>query len=265
MTTPLDQIPLTSSEAEKVRATLRAAGCETDDDIVARGCLGLVVALGARTLMPWHQLAMVRAVRENMSGSGCGLPCYVPPTRFCLVHNTIGGLQQGQAQRYPDAISLCSRELTSEEALHAAAVSAAIAQEGLREAKARFGLEPIARFGLEPVEGGMGDARLVEPEGRFKCSTGPLGEAGPSCDPGQSSNKNFTCPEHATPQFTCRFCLATMIAYGPEKPEVRLHLDDSQQFTSVGRLDAELAEAREGTVDLCVIVASWERKLVRTR
>ena len=53
---------------------------------------------------------MAVRVRENMGGSGCGLPCYVPPDRFCMVHNTIG--VDGQSQRNPDGVSYCSHEVT---------------------------------------------------------------------------------------------------------------------------------------------------------
>ena len=66
-------------------------------------------------------LSLARLVRMNMSGSICGLPCYVPRTRFCLVHNTIGGLQLAgnadgpQRQRYPQGVPVCSRKLTRRE------------------------------------------------------------------------------------------------------------------------------------------------------
>lgn len=91
--------------AERVRAILAGCGCKTVGDIATLGCTGIV--------HHGYTQADAQFVREKVAGSGVGLTCFVPPDRYCLVHETVGGLQEGQAARY-DSTSI-SRELTAAE------------------------------------------------------------------------------------------------------------------------------------------------------
>lgn len=243
----LNEIPFMSPIADQVRNILGTAGCKTDNDIVNLGCTGLVYKLAHNSALTIssNALAMAERVRSNMDGSGCGLPCYVPPTLFCRVHNTIGGLQVGQVQHNPEGVPLCSRELNAEESLHVKAVQAGINQEGVKEAKARFGLEEV-----EVQEGVM-----VEP---------PKLPVDPPTD--RDFVRQFLCPEHKEVNWKCRYCLAAAIINGPLEPKVDIcsHDEGGVEWTAYSPdvLSATLRSAPSG-VQLHVIVARWSRELKR--
>lgn len=90
-----------------VRATLRSCGVEKAGDINMVGCTGAVKS--------GLTVDAASALILDLAGSGFGLPCFVPQTRYCLVHKTIGGLQDGQKQHHTDMVEKISRELTPEE------------------------------------------------------------------------------------------------------------------------------------------------------
>lgn len=89
-----------------VRMILKECGVAKAGDINTLGCTGAVKH------MP---IEAARALLLDFSGSGFGLPCFVPRSRYCLVHNTIGGLQDGQKQHHEEMVEKISRELTDEE------------------------------------------------------------------------------------------------------------------------------------------------------
>ncbi len=89
----------------------------TAQDIIDEGCTGL----GARGM----SVEEITKFRLGLAGSGVGLPCYVGPDRFCLAHNVIGGLQEGQEQRHAGAVNAISRELTVPERAHIAVMETA--------------------------------------------------------------------------------------------------------------------------------------------
>lgn len=100
-----------------VRATLRACGVEKAGDINTLGCTG-----AAKAKLTIEAIANLRL---DLAGSGFGLPCFVPPSRYCLAHNTIGGLQDGQKAHHEEMVESISRELTPEEKGHMVLTEAA--------------------------------------------------------------------------------------------------------------------------------------------
>jgi hypothetical protein len=88
----------------------------TAEDLKWAGCTGLFKALHLTgNQAPREAVASAIEVRASMTGARFGLTCYCPPTLFCFVHNAIGGLQEKQACRHPDALKFTARELTPEE------------------------------------------------------------------------------------------------------------------------------------------------------
>jgi hypothetical protein len=95
--------------AGRVREILAACEVKVAADIVELGCTGLA---------GWAvHIDNIKLVRNGLAGSGVGLTCYVGTDRFCLAHETIGGLQDGQAQRHTEFIEKISRPLTEKERL----------------------------------------------------------------------------------------------------------------------------------------------------
>jgi len=241
----LDDIPFASPEAEQVRRILCTIGCTTDDDIVRLGCVGLVAEFERNPSSVMEDsrsnLTIAAFIRENMQGSGCGLPCYVPPTRFCLVHNTIGGLQQGQAARHATWVPNVSRELNSDERKHVAGVQAEIDRSALSEAQEHFGAEQV----VEPVE----TKTVVQPPS--VCSI--------------ALDSKFCCPEHsrAEPVWNCRFCLAARILNGPLEPRITMMGYEMENSVPVGtpRIfpGCDFAVLNADHIRLVVQVASFTR------
>ncbi len=226
----------------ETRAVFREAGAETAQDIVDLGCTGLAVRL--HRTPGW--LRRIQDARANMGGSLCGLPCYVPPDRFCLVHNTIGGLQQHgntdgrQETRHPEGLALCSRELTDEEKKHAGLIKYGIEEMG-RKAAGAAGLEVVG----EPATPEEAPTRL---------ST--LGISSLVAN-------SFTCPEHTTPEWRCRFCLAQAIVAGPFEPSCIVRTFDNGHVDCQGAELSEVLENDYESVELFVRAAVWKRKLIR--
>jgi len=249
MSRPLSEIPFTDVVADTVRHVFELAGAQTDEDIVELGCTGLVSRLVNRDLGDsdtcWRRACSnATFVIGRMAGSGCGLPCYVPPTRFCLIHNTIGGLQRGQAPRHEDFALKISRELNAEEKKHAAAVQAEVDRVALVEAENHFGAEQTVEF--------------TEPN------------AGSTDDPVSPLTPTFRCPEHALdkPVWKCRYCLAAQIIHGPFEPSIVLRsYKTSDAFSEpksepVEILDRIQSLEHASEVELLVRVARWNRRLV---
>jgi len=244
-----------AARAEAVRDLLARAGVSIAQDIVDLGCTGLILQLFAPTPVEARRgmpkpLVVATYMRESMSGSICGLPCYVPPTRFCLVHNTIGALQLvgnvdgAQTNPHPEGVALCSRELTDEERKQAGAVGAVI-DEHARKAAKDFGLEVID----EPSE----DAEAL---------------GAPLKNRGLPLLSGFCCPEHAEPVWRCRFCLAAAVIAGDFEPVCVLRVFDERggdkfRDNEANELAAILDTDAFSEVDLYVRAAVWLRKLVR--
>lgn len=103
--------------AKFLRDTFTACGLTTAQQILDWGCTGF----SSQGL----SIEDVQKVRAGLAGSGVGLTCFVGPDRFCLVHNVIGGLQEGQEQRHPHTVAQISRDLTPEERSHVAVMETA--------------------------------------------------------------------------------------------------------------------------------------------
>lgn len=260
---PVDEIPfaqdpkLPSEERERRQARIReifkACGCQIAEDIVQLGCTGLTAL--ASTGSPIRYMGGAPGsgddcifVRENMTGSGIGLPCYVPPDRFCLVHNVVGGLQAGQALRHPESLLLCSRDLTDEERKRWLAVDKLANKEALKEAQDKLGVEAADT------------AHSACPD-----DVKPVIDAGDEDDEDEDRllDARFLCPEHSpsNPEWRCRFCLAAAIVNGPFEPTLVVEVPD--RFYVGQDIKRFLDAHEEPWVRLYVQVARWTRKLVK--
>jgi len=257
----LSEIPF-HGDAVWMRMKLDQAGVKIAQDIIDLGCTGMTLKLrqafgvflrentaiedsaGADAVQ--HRLILddVKRVRSTMGGAGFGLPCYVPSNLFCLVHNTIGGLQQGQAQRHPEGLKLCTRQLTDAEALQVRAMETFVAQEGLKDGEDRFGLEAVER-NTDLLVGA---------------------EHAPVFHATDTSAIGFTCPEHKEIVFACRYCLAAAVIHGPFQPvvEIAIQQDGASTITRVplNKLDEALANGDVEIVEAFVRVKRWSRKLI---
>jgi hypothetical protein len=230
----------------QIRGMLALQGVKVGQDIIEKGCTGLVQPATA-----WLTIEEAKFVRQNMAGSICGLPCYVPPNRFCLVHDCVGALQlMGNADgpqlaRHPEGVPACSRELTLEEAASVGAIQRKMLQDAADAAKA-LGLEATA----SEVETSEVD---------------PLA----STSSGSDSLHGFICSEHAEFNPACRFCLAQAVAEGPFDPVVEVRVcspQEAPQWSSYpdSRGLVHLLENSAIThVELRVRAARWVRKLTR--
>lgn len=127
---------------KNVRELLRLCGVKTGQDIVDLGCTGLMKA--GMVACASDVIKIAQFIRDHMTGAGIGLPCYIPPTRFCLIHEIVGGLQDKQLARHPVMQPFCSRKLTKEERKHATAVNALRSQEGARAAVELYDAEVVS-------------------------------------------------------------------------------------------------------------------------
>lgn len=223
----------------QIRQMFHSVGAVNADLVIRCGCTGLVKLLDrlCPEYAPGEAIQAVRFAREHMAGAGFGVPCYVPPTRFCLIHNVVGGLQPNQIGYHPEGLELCSRELTPEETAHASGMLAFVADEGAKKAKERFGAERV-----DAVE--------------------PPAESTPSM-----LKDGFRCPEHATTVWKCRYCLAALILNGPLEPEAYAEVgygkdQDNNYLDDLAQLPELLATTPGQSVKVFVCVKSWTRRLV---
>lgn len=225
-----DGDPEVSVSYVPVRATLRRVGAVTAQNILDLGCTGLVSRL-AECEPKW--LGSAQAVRGGMAGAGFGLPCYVPPTRFCLVHNCIGALEPGQESKHPEGLPLCSRELNAEEKKMAAAMD-------------------------------------ILTQGKPQDEEAPAVETPTLAPPGSpiALHDGFACPEHREPVWRCRYCLAAAVIAGDFEPMTVVRMIDGTgkgAFDAGEKLDWLVENAAYTSVELYVRAAVWQRKLVLDR
>lgn len=251
----LAEIPF-HNDADWMREKLHQSGARTAQDVIDFGCTGMMfsllaaftkfAAIGIEDVQARESILKdVVRIRSNMGGAGFGLPCYVPSTHFCLVHNTIGGLQQGQEQRYPNGLRYCTRPLTDAEELQVRGMQTFIAQEGLKEAQEQFGIEPTEEEPqAEPV---------VQADTHASPQLHYLGAA-------------FTCPEHKDIVFACRYCLASAVIHGPFQPVVEIAVQQAGENgisrVPLAKLDDALANGDVEIVEAFVRVKRWSRKLI---
>jgi hypothetical protein len=223
---------------DQVRSLFAKMGVSIGQDIIGLGCTGLATKATPAT---------AQNLRKSMAGSICGLPCYVPNHLFCLVHNTVGGLQESgnkdgpQRNPHPEGLEMCSRPLTPEEGGKIQGVHAFIAAEGVKEAVEHFGAERAE------AEATLSEASATD----FATCPVPL--------------PPFVCREHTEFNPGCRYCLAQSIVEGPFEPPVRL-------FAEAGGIQSEqawfelpklLASDDTDIVELYVLAGRWVRKLTK--
>lgn len=258
------------NEISKVRSLLGICGVKVVDDITKLGCTGCV----AHGL----QIAEIRFLRLGLAGAGVGLPCFVPGTRYCLAHETTGGLQKGQQPFHEGRIEAISRPVTPEEHAHAALIGEA--QHASRQGDAHAMLHGRALpAGWTP--GPVDD--LLAAGATEVTSAGRLDPPGPDApfrrfiDGGAITP--WSCREHAKTVWSCRYCVAQAIVEGDLMPTFVLGVTTPPDLTvdppreggfqvteecAGDRVDAEIADedkAGAESVKLYVRVATFTRKL----
>lgn len=231
-----------------VRTLLGDSGVQTAQGIVDQGCTGFY-ALGAT-------LEMLNRLRVGLAGAGVGLPCYVPINRFCLAHNTIGGLEPGQQQNFAAYADLISRELTPEEDLKVALLNKARrldkdtlgkTQRAVSDLLGGRDLEAIEEIANRPDNGGEPMSKRFEDDpslmAKKRAEFGVLTAAA----------LPWTCSEHKDLNFSCRYCVAQAIVDGPLTP---VYLNGKEPSVLLADPAVEAAE-------IFVRVAKYTRRLAR--
>jgi len=191
---------------EPVRDLLRSLDVKTARDIELLGCTG-AKAKGLAN-------EQITALRLSLAGGGVGLPCFVGIDRFCLGHNTIGGLQEQQEQRHRECVEAVSRPLTKEERGRIELIEAARRKQGktlgerlvatgdiLSGRELPDGFEASGPTAADDVRRGIEDSR----QGRvFPVPASVL--------------QDWECPEHKKTNWACRYCVAQAIVEGPLVP-----------------------------------------------
>jgi len=273
-----------------VRGILTACGCTIADDITKLGCTGLaahvekVVAFIAQlpvlpvpfdTVQDRLVTAWGRFLRLGLAGGGVGLPCFVPPDRYCLVHDTIGGLQDGQQQHHVELVDAVSRELTAAERASTAMVESARRVKGAEAAselltgwkrgeavkavKERLEEEGVGELPVELPVGAPVAMREAMPNGpvTFSRTVAP-----------------WTCAEHEHTNWKCRYCVAQAVVEGELEPSYSITFDTAVELVAAPGVPARGISPEElqsqldkldGTgvprVDVYVHAARFTRKL----
>jgi len=275
--------PTTKQEEEQawVRSFLAACGCVYACDIETLGCTGLAKAEEAmakanippaRTIYAPNELPIVETgtrLRLGLAGGGVGLPCFVPGDRFCLVHNTVGGLQDRQVALHLEFIPMVSRELTPQERIQTGLTQKARRlRGGERTAEAMDVLAGQNQEALDEIVEDLADEKLVEEAYAEAAASGetpvpfvPLG--GPT---------RWKCTEHTETNWACRHCVAQAVVEGPLEPilSCRCDLIDSANTLTFACSAEELSQKLRYDDDknvqamrIYVRVASFTRKLAR--
>lgn len=255
--------PVRDRTQDKMRALFLKLGVQTAQDVIDRGCTGLYAAWPAHIDRD-TRIQGLQEVRQNMGGAGFGVTCYVGPDRYCLVHQTIGGLQQGQTQRHPDQVANISRDLTPLERGHMAVVESVRRREGMSQRQASVvlsGKDPTQLAAILDTVPGVPtdlDAQL---------RAGGLAPAPPVATPSPLDPAKFECPEHGAIFWRCRFCIAQLIIEGALQPELFVEYN----LTAPSPIDADVLEGllkddtEHDSITVHVKVAHYERKLTRVK
>lgn len=236
----------------RVRDILKTCGVKVADDIAELGCTGFAaVGPGAQAMSDVsYSDAIIRLgkfLRLGLAGGGVGLPCFVPPTRYCLIHETIGGLESGQEARHPEMVASISRELTPVET-----VRVRVIEKARNSGKNKTG-DQIAH--------------AVEV---FADPTGVLEEApNESPEPVPRSELNWKCPEHTELKWNCRYCAAQAIVEGPLEPTYTVESSakdleiEHVEASAVPEYLASCEKDNATAVAVFVCVATFTRKLAK--
>lgn len=249
----------------RVLDILGACGVKVAEDINRLGCTGVIAHAG-------HTIDDVKFLRIGLAGSGVGLPCFVPPMRYCLAHTTIGGLEHGQKAHYQEYVETISRDLTPQEHARVELI------EKMRHADGDSLADRLRKTHAGIVAGErqimmtpdielpvMPDAPPVPRQ-----DVVPGREASALHAPGMTPYRpqdNFTCIDHEQKHWTCRFCVAEMIVQGDLVPTFRLADSMSVVEIAADAIDPKIAELDNvgSVVHVAVLVqvARYRRKLAR--
>jgi hypothetical protein len=226
---------------------------KTSDDIEALGCTGC--AANGLTI------ENAQFIRLGLAGSGVGLPCFVPPDRFCLVHGVSGGLQDGQSQQYAERVEDISRPLTPAEAGHNKLVSAARRGRTEHDTHSMLHGHELPKS-WQAMDGGEGGAEVET----FEQVVEGLRAAG-GIEPVRLGAHTWKCDEHTETDWTCRYCLAQAVVEGELTPVVRVAGPMGVGEVMASDVDAKLVELNKmGSVDhveVFVQAAKFTRRLAR--
>lgn len=228
------------------REILTLCAVSTADDIARLGCTGAYEA--------GISIENTAKLRLALGGGGVGLPCFVPIDRYCLVHETIGGLEPGQLQRHAQCVEKVSRPLTTMEQARVALVQQARRQGKKDKDAAADVLTGQDEEGVQKALANIiGDAPIL--------TVPPIA---PRLQP--VSSRLWVCPEHQTTDWACRYCVAQAIVEGPLVPLFTLDRSGADVVMSSVKLEEELARAdREcvGATRVMVQATTFTRKLSR--
>lgn len=292
-----------------VREILKACGCTIAEDIKKLGCTGIAAHFPGETVVEIAKkigvelfgsssvrrpfpadddltkqmnavtsaspvIDVIRFLRIGLAGSGVGLPCFVPPNRYCHGHEVIGGLQDKQEAHHLEQISSISRELQPEEKAHNELIrEAQHASEERGAAELLRGRRMPEGWMQESVDGGEA-VSPVSPMTTAALSGMPdvVGAARarlPERKVESHSPVSFHCPEHDEPSWKCRYCVAQMIVEGELEPVFAVRPDIggfTKASVSAGEAQSEIGyldSAGANRVDLYVLAATFTRKLAR--
>lgn len=256
-TRPIADMPFEGGDA--TRALLTRCGITEAREIEALGCTGATK----------HGLNLdeIRNLRLGLAGGGVGLPCFVDSNRYCLAHNTIGGLQHEQLQRHPEFVEQISRPLTRKEAGHVAFTEAV---RHSTDASAGVGDRIASGAGMLNGYGEMPKGTEMveeEPSSRDELHEQMMGGTRPPVLP---LGHPFTCPEHTSLVWTCRFCVAHAVANGELEPVFAVHRPEGEEpgDATLGILGNELVDTIEkldaagaNEIEIYVLVKTMKRRL----
>lgn len=234
-------------------AILGTLDVTTAGTLIDLGCTGLT-ARGAR-------VDQIRDVRSALEGSGLGLPCFVGTDRFCLAHGGIGGLQDGQQQRYVESLPSMSRALEPRERAHVEMIESARRMEGgKRAAVDALSGKRVSDGFLQDVTQGLeqpGEAPAVV-------------DVPPTPAAVARAEDAFKCPEHGKTYWNCRYCVAAEIVNGPFEPTYVVDSDPGTlvkvAYVKASELDTKLSDLDDAgavSVHVYVRVAEYRHKLAR--
>ncbi len=259
---------------------LENCGVTIADDIKELGCTGVWKFV--------EHLASIEFLRLGLAGSGVGLPCFVPPTLYCLAHDTIGGLQDGQELRHKEYVGAVSRPLKPHEQAHLQLIQQAQRVDGkTATSRAIAAMDLLAGRELPdgwektsdlPIPGELAEGLITSDyagsamdalmsAGAGEEAISPVRRGLPQATCAPKHVETWTCPDHGVSDFKCRFCVAAAIAAGAYDPACFLHFSDVETpcWTNLSGVVNMLAtdDAKAHGVDVYVLAASWKLRLSR--
>lgn len=234
-----------------VRQLLRDVGIRTAGEIVQAGCTGLFKLFSS--------IEAVREIRDNMGGSRIGLPCYVGVDRYCLIHQTIGGLQEGQEARHHDVVPAVSRDLTEAERGRVKVAENARRRRGPdRMSQAHEILQSYEESRRNGAPDGGTSVVSVIPTTALPVS--------PETFSHRDMADYFKCTEHSELTWSCRFCVAQAVVEGDLEPQCLVQGDGANSRLPGGAVDKELARLTASGIDAATVyvkAVAFKRKLAR--